>query len=302
VLDTTFGVDGVRRIDAGLEGVAWGHDVDASDRIVVFCSLTDSVRVDRDRAVVRLTADGDLDTTFSGDGIYTVDVEGAGINDNPRGGAVPADGKILSAGYTPLATPDPLVGRNHIVLIRLNDDGTPDSTFDTDGILVYDAFGSTGGMAEAYGAAVQSGDRYVTTGYGRAEPAGQVDLVSFRFSEAGVPDNTWGSNGLFRVEIAGGNDRGRNALGLSDDRVVMVGTGMQATDIEDAMVVLLSDDGDFDPNFAGGRPSFYEFGGADEEFFGVAASELMSQVFVAGYTSGGSHSNDDATLLALPLP
>lgn len=302
VLDTTFGDGGVRRIDAGLQGVSWGHDVDVSDRIVVFASLTDSVRADRDRAVIRLTPDGDLDTTFAGDGIYTVDIEGAGINDNPRGGLVLADGKILSAGYTPLTVPDPLVGRNHIALIRLNDDGTPDATFDGDGVLVYDAFGSTGGMAEAYGAAVQSGDRYVTTGYGRAESAGPVDLVSFRFSSAGAADNTWGSNGLFRIEIAGGDDRGRNLLGLSDDRVVMVGTGMQVVGTEDAMVVLLDENGDFDPGFAGGAPSFYEFGGADEEFFGVAVSELLGQMFVAGYSSGGSRSNDDATLLALPLP
>lgn len=300
-LDTTFGVNGIRRIDAGLEGATWGHDVDGSDRIVVFCGLTASGRTDRDRAVVRLTPDGDIDTTFAGDGSYEVDIQGANLNDNPRVGMVLADGKILSAGYTALTAPDPLVGRNHIALIRLNDDGTPDTTFDTDGIVVYDAF-PTAGMAEAYGAAVQSGNRYVTTGYGRSEAAGQVDLVSFRFSGAGAPDNTWGSNGLFRVEIAGGDDRGRNLLGLSDDRVVMVGTGMQAVGVEDAMVVMLTEDGDYDPSFGRGAPSFYEFGGADEEFFGVAASELMGQLFVAGYSSGGTRTNDDATLLALPLP
>mgnify|MGYP006147504271 CR=1 FL=1 len=39
--------------------------------------------------------------------------------------ALQADGKIVASGYTPLTVPDPAVGRNHIVLLRLNDDGIP---------------------------------------------------------------------------------------------------------------------------------------------------------------------------------
>jgi uncharacterized delta-60 repeat protein len=301
-LDTTFGTNGITRIDGGAAAVAWGLDVDAQDRIVVFCSLTADGRSDRDRAIIRLTEDGDLDEDFATDGIFTVDVEGANLNDNPRSGFVQADGKIVASGYTPLATPDPLAGRNHIVLIRLNDDGSADNSFDGDGVLVYDPFPASGGMAEAYGAAAQSGSRYVTGGYGRAAASGPVDLVSFRFGSSGMPDNTWASNGLFSVEIAGGDDRARNVTSTSNDEIVFVGTGMQSVGVEDAMVVFLTEDGDYDRRFGNGAPSFYEFGGADEEFFGVAISEATHQAFVAGYSAGGVRTNDDAILLALPIP
>jgi uncharacterized delta-60 repeat protein len=302
-LDTTFGENGIRRIDGGAKGAAWAVDVDASNRVVLFGAVTASGREDRDRVVIRLTEDGDVDTTFGGgSGRYTLDTNGANLDDNVRAGFVQPDGKIVSSGYTPLTVPDPLVGRNHVVLVRLNDDGTPDTTFDADGVLVYDAFPTTLGMAEAYGAGYLSGNRYVTGGYGRSEPSGTVDLVSFRFSSTGVPDTTWGTNGLFRFDLAGLNDRARGVFALSDDRVLFAGTASSLGEIEDAMVVLLTDDGDYDPMFGNGAPRFFEFGGADEEFYGIAVSELTSEVFVAGYSTGGSRTNDAATLLALPLP
>ena len=45
-------------------------------------------------------------------------------------------------------------------------------------------------MAEAYGMARQSTGGYVTTGYGRLAPSGQVNVVSFRFTATGAFDTT----------------------------------------------------------------------------------------------------------------
>src|SRR5690606_20917305 len=199
--------------------------------------------------------------------------------------------KIFSAGYSPLATPDPAVGRNHIALIRLNDDGTPDTSFDGDGVVVFDAFPSAG-MAESYGAGMQSDGRYVTTGYGRAEASGAVDLVSFGFSPSGALDTGYGTNGAFVFDQAGADDRGRNVLALPDNRLVMAGTSMAVADDEDAMLMMLDPSGKLDTSFDEGGYQLYDFGGADEEFFGVALSPNGKTLAVAGYSAGGSRAND----------
>src|SRR4051794_5967335 len=78
--DTSFSADGKTRIDFS-NGSESGWDfassvaVDSSDRIVIggATSFSDG---DNDFAVARLSADGNLDPSFSGDGQATVDFGG----------------------------------------------------------------------------------------------------------------------------------------------------------------------------------------------------------------------------------
>ncbi len=75
-------------------------------------------------AVVRYTADGILDTTFSGDGkMSTIFPGGSGMGVWAGGGQL-ADGKISVFA---------LHSSNTLVHMRLNADGSLDTTFDTDG-------------------------------------------------------------------------------------------------------------------------------------------------------------------------
>jgi uncharacterized delta-60 repeat protein len=73
-----------------------------------------------DFGLVRLNADGSFDTTFSGDGRATIDVQG---HDTANSVAVLADGKILVAGSSTLGD------NQDYSVIRLNSDGSLDSTF-----------------------------------------------------------------------------------------------------------------------------------------------------------------------------
>ena len=54
-------------------------------------------RTDADFAVLRLTANGVLDTTFSADGIVTLDIEGRGAS--ARAVTVLEDDSIVATGY-----------------------------------------------------------------------------------------------------------------------------------------------------------------------------------------------------------
>ncbi len=67
--------------------------------------------------MVRFATDGHVDTTFGTAGVATTTVSGT-----IRGAAVQPDGKFVLAGCTTTTT-------NSVILMRVNADGTPDTTF-----------------------------------------------------------------------------------------------------------------------------------------------------------------------------
>ncbi len=309
-LDPTFGTGGVSRVDLGA-GTAtaretlWGLSRDATDRLVIFgVSKGEGDRVDMDRVVVRLTANGALDTTFATKGVHALNI--ANLADQSRAGIIQADGKIVSSGYTSQPTGVGTQSANRVVLLRLDENGAPDNTFGVKGVVnsapLQPANPSTTewGMVEAYAVGRQSTGKYVTTGYGRTAPSGTVDLVSFRYSATGELDTTWGTNGSFILNLVGDNDRGRSMVVLPDDRVFMVGSGVPTTQNIDAMTVMLTPEGRLDTSFHPEGYKLHTFGRADEAFFGAAVSPAGDRVAAAGYIAGGTD-DDDALLYLRPI-
>ena len=308
MVDTGFGTNGIVRLDLGtgagnVRDSLWGLSKDSMDRLLLFGTKKAEGRMDADRVVVRLTAAGVRDPGFATMGVHTLDIMNLG--DNARHGFVQADGKIVASGYTPQPTGFPGQTANKVVLLRLLDNGTPDPAFGMGGIVnslplaPADPVTAMSGMAEAYGVALQ-GDKYVTTGYGRSMPAGQVDMVSFRYTSAGMLDTGWGANGVVNLDVVMDNDRGRNITALPDGRILVVGTATKSANTEDALVAILSANGPLDAAFDTDGYKLYEFGGTDEEFYGVAVAPSNNWVAASGYrvTSG---QDDDSTLLLLPL-
>lgn len=107
-------------------------------------------------AVVRLTADGKLDTSFDDDGIVTTVLQGDSSvgNIHTRGNAVALqdDGKIVVAGtaFTPFTTLE------DFAVVRYNDDGSLDTSFSTDGWLITDfnTIGSEGRDDDVFAIAI----------------------------------------------------------------------------------------------------------------------------------------------------
>lgn len=93
-------------------------------------------------ALVRLNIDGSLDNTFDTDGVVTTTVS-AGTD---RASAVMLQGtKILVVGT---ARP---IGLANFAIVRYNSDGSLDSSFDTDGIVITNI---EGGSLQSYATAV----------------------------------------------------------------------------------------------------------------------------------------------------
>ena len=226
---------------------SWGIGLDTSgdeEKIVVFGygpppPVTEGTqRVDNDRYVARVLAgDGSPDPDFADGSAYTFGSAGT-LNDNGRRGLVESDGSILSAGYTNYGEG---LG-NHVMVLRLLEDGTPDTSFGfgiaIPGVTWFNPFRDDGGFAECYAINKQSNGRLVSTGYGAATATNltsrygyattvQQDLVSFGFFPLGL-DLDWGNAGTLAIqsEEAGSSDaedRGRDLVVLEDDRVVHAG-------------------------------------------------------------------------------
>ncbi len=306
-LDSNFGEGGIATVEFGegagtVQDTLWDLKLDRTGRIVLFGSgKAQGERADQDRYVARLTAAGALDTTFGEGGFTTLDTQG--LADNGRGGWLQADGKIVASGYTPVPTGVGTQTANAIILQRLNEDGSPDTAFGTEGVVQSNPFSlddmTPWGMAEAYAVARQSNGSYVTTGYGRVASSGPVDLVSFRFNDSdGSLDDVWGIGGKLVLDVSAEHDRGRNLTVLPDDRTVHVGSAAVAANTLDAMIFVTTENGSADDTFSTDGYKLFDFGSADEAFFGVAASSNGAWIAAAGYSAqtGGI----DATLALIP--
>jgi uncharacterized delta-60 repeat protein/uncharacterized repeat protein (TIGR01451 family) len=120
-LDTSFGTAG-KVFTAGFNSGSDDMVIQPDGKIVL-------VGNSGDIAMVRYNSDGSLDTSFGTDGKVIIDF---GSTEFGNGVAILPNGKLVFVGTTLNAD---------IVLIRLNSDGSLDSSFDTDGKIVTD-FGS----------------------------------------------------------------------------------------------------------------------------------------------------------------
>ncbi len=292
------------------QDTAWDLKVDTSsgtEKLVVAghgSAAEGSGRVDADRYVVRLNAaDGSADSAFNGGKPFTYHSAQAFAEGGRRIG-VEADGAILSAGYTNLG--DGL--RNHVILIRLNADGSLDQSFGgfvspqssadavgltaTPGVAVFNPVVADGGFAEAYGAVKLSDGSYVTTGYGGATGEGTAstlgfqttvapDIVSFRV-KGNALDTSYGSNGNVVIQSEGvtgidglksNEERGRIALALPGDRVLHAGYfgGVPAVAVVDAS-------GKLDTSVSGDGILTLPNNVVGAQFFGAAVSPDGKQV------------------------
>ena len=292
--------DGFPGVETPPADTAWDLLLDTSggeEKLVVagFGSAANgSGRTDNDRYVTRvLASDGSIDPAFNGGAPFTYH-SAQTFSDGGRRAIVEPDGAILSAGYTNLG--DTL--RNHVILFRLNPDGTLDESFGgfiepassgeavglaaTPGIAIFNPFVADGGFAECYIAVRLSDGSYVTTGYGGATGEGVAsslgfktteapDVVTFRVTGTGL-DTGWGTGGAQAVQSEGAGltsaeDRGRTALTLAGDRTLQVGRygGIPAAFVFDTSGQLdasVSDDGIIElPSDA-----------IDAQFFGAALS------------------------------
>ncbi len=208
-LDTAFGTKGIVTTKVGhFTDKAHAVIVQPDGKILVAGSSSNSRNLDF--ALVRYTANGELDPSFHFNG-QTVTVVGS-EDDAALDIALQSDGKIITCGYT-------FNGEDRdFAMLRFMADGTLDRDFGTNGMVVL-PIGN--GNDRASSVAVQSDGMILLAGTveGTVEPVGAV----VRFSTDGAVDSSFGQGGMIFIDAGGGTELTDMTL-QKDKRIVLVGS------------------------------------------------------------------------------
>ena len=211
-LDTTFGGDGKVTTDLTRhEDRATAVAIQPTGEIVVAGQVVRfrPAGVVGRFAVVRYEADGDLDTTFGGDGIVTTNFtpgwdRAAAVAIHPGG--------IVAGGAADLGC-----SCSRFALARYEDDGDLDPNFGGDG-RVMTRFPGVGAAADDV--AVDLTGRIVAVG-GQL-PEGARFMVA-RYAADGSRDPTFGGDGRVRTRMGSGEGTATGVAILPGDRVLVAG-------------------------------------------------------------------------------
>lgn len=207
-LDNSFGINGKARfVVDGLVNQNNVFALQADGKMITAAPYNSGSNWDL--VVVRLNSDGSPDNSFGIAGKTTTAITPG--NDVPYGIVLQPDGKIIIAGTGTNANEDAF-------LVRYNTNGTPDNSFDGDGLVFTDMGGNEG----AFGVVLQPDGKIVAAGY--ASPGGQVDPAAFRYNSNGTLDNSFDGDGIAVFAGPSTDDYPRGGLVLQPDgKIVMAG-------------------------------------------------------------------------------
>jgi uncharacterized delta-60 repeat protein len=198
-----------------------------------------------DFALARYDADGSLDTSFSGDGVVTTDF--AGKADAAYAVALQGDGRIVAAGSA-FEKQDFYDAPQFFALARYQADGTPDSTFSGDGILITD-ISDHFGDARAHAVALQPDGKIVLGGVRGDEGFSDLGLFSqlvvTRYNPSGSQDSSFDAEGQI-------DSSGARALAIQANGGVLA-AGWTWFESEDFLVARWHSNGALDSEFGGPR-------------------------------------------------
>ena len=254
--DPSFDGDGVATYAPGNgDAQARGVLVQSDGKIVASGYAT--VSGNQDAAFVRVLSNGTLDTSFSSDGVFTTPI--ATGYDCANDIAQLPDGKLMAAiqSYTNSV--------GDFGLLRLNTNGTLDTSFDGDGKLLTDYIGS-----EDYAAAIAiQPDGKIVTGGAVHFGGSNYDFALIRYHPNGALDTTFDGDGKISHQFGPGHDDIRDIVLQPDGRIVCVGNTNNGSNL-DMAVARLNPDGSLDATFDGDGRAVLAPGSGGDLLFGVA--------------------------------
>ncbi|MEY4863984.1 MAG: hypothetical protein RLZ51_2079, partial [Pseudomonadota bacterium] len=292
-LDSAFGL-------SGWSSVSGSFDSDTADWVglqpdgkVVLTGVGGYTAYAYERFLTRLLPDGSLDTTFGSNGFVRV---GGGRNyseyssEYAGGAAIQADGKILVAGYG-----ESRYGDADYRLVRLNKDGSRDTTFGLDGEAIF-SVGSytdlgTGRVIQTEdigsGIAVQVDGKILLGGYSWSGSSYQFSIV--RLNADGSLDSNFGGDGKTIISTGGSSNYfGHKVLLQSDGSILIVGSSTDDYTSYFVSLVRLKADGSLDPTFGNdGLVTISDASTYVRTSYG-AALQPDGKILIAGHTYGQS--------------
>ncbi|MFK7896673.1 MAG: LamG-like jellyroll fold domain-containing protein, partial [Myxococcota bacterium] len=268
-LDTSFAGDGMLTFDVSVTSTDYIEDMVLQDDGGIVVTGYATFSGDEQIFAARIDSNGVLDTTFDGDGVRVLMLT---TNDD-RGNAIALqpDGKILIAGQSENGTD------RDLVVLRLNVDGSDDTSFNGDGVFAYDG----GNWDTAQAITVDAGGRIVVGGlsYGTSN----YDSVVLRLNPDGELDENFGTTGISTV-AAGSPHEQVDAIAIqADGKIVVAGSAYNGSN-NDLSIFRLDVDGQLDSSFDGDGLVRNNLNGATDAIKTLVIDE-DGTIIVAGNTS-----------------
>ena len=200
-LDTTFDTDGIVRNPSPEQDVIYDIALQNDGKIVAVGYVNNS---NNDVYVGRYNANGSIDTTFATNGFFTYDF--ASNHNYAFAVAVASDNKIIIGGNYqngPISS---------AFVARLNTNGTFDTSFDSDGILIQTTDETISDVL------LQSDNKIITIGTSNGK------FGVWKLNTNGVFDSTFGTLGKVETVININYCLANNVALQTDGKIVVVGT------------------------------------------------------------------------------
>jgi uncharacterized delta-60 repeat protein len=217
-LDVTYGTGGSTVVAASDTRIG-GAVLQADGKLVVAGGTLKSGTFFK-FTLERFNTDGTLDTTFDTDGIVNTILNTR--SDAARTVTLDADGKILVGGFTQVSG---LGSGNHreFALVRYNTDGSLDTSFDGDGIVVT-SFGATTDSVASI-SVLPSGKILVAGSVSDQVTSASSQIALVQYNANGSLDTSFGTNGVVSTAItpSGGASTINSMTVLGDGKILVVG-------------------------------------------------------------------------------
>ena len=223
-LDTSFGTNGVVIAMLGSNSDSISKVRIQPDGKILLAGSSWAVGSDSNIMLVRYNSNGTLDTTFNSTGYVTYNVSGES-GEHAGDIALQPDGKIVVAGDS-IGSGAP----GKILIMRYNADGTLDTTFDGDGVLLITT--PSGGAAGQV--IVLSDGKLLVTGY--RNDGAKPNFLLMRLNSDGTSDTSFGTGGSTTTSVSSDANYISSTDRQSDGKIVVLGSNYIARYSADGML------------------------------------------------------------------
>ncbi len=275
--DTTFGVGGKITTPVS-DSIDLANSVAIQpDGKIVVAGIALPIGRQADFAVVRYNSDGSLDTSFDGDGKVITPIGNA--PDGATSVKIQDDGKIIVVGFSGGTTDS-----QDLAVVRLNSNGSLDTTFDGDGIVLT----NTGSIADyAHSVAIQSDGKIVVGGVGGN--GFKIMPAVVRYNSNGSLDATFGNNGIVTTPILSQVDELYEIAIQPDGKIVGIGrVNTPAPVSSDFLVVRYNINGSLDSSFDGDGIVITAISNSNDSASSIAI-QANGKIVVAGGSVGNGN-------------
>jgi len=273
-LDPTFATNGKFVYDNGFNDLFHCTAIQEDQKIIA-AGVSYDAAYTATAKVFRFMPDGSIDTDFATDGVFSYSLNNeANINDV----VIKDNGKIILVG----STTD--YSNYKILILQLNDDGTLDNTFGTNGVVVQKISPASGPYEDfGYAVTLQSDGKILVAGRSDDLSYNGVPVV-VRFNENGTLDTSFGTDGVAGITVTG-IDNVFDCIALQEDgKIVVSGHYELGLQYFGMLVARFDSNGTLDDSFADDGVFIDSFGDVDDEGYGVVINS-EGKIIVTGFTA-----------------